>query len=497
MNARSRRGVALLISLALLFTASAKAATRYVNSGLIDGSGANNGTSWENAWTNITRITGVVGGDTVYISAGPTWGVSTNYYTLNRFGSGGNAPSGTAGTGIITYRVGQDAGHNGGVAVFTASDDFIEGGSYLHVSGDAGDGRMHFEFPSSTNKYCLDDTTQGLTNFKMEYINCNEQYSPFCRVQGAKDGEVGYVYYKKLVHPVLDHAVNFAGASTNAAFDLIRIHHSTFITPQQTNTGTGNDILKSGGYGVSYYNNNLITYPVPSDPTGQHADGWQPGSARYAKFYNNYVQDVGGYGVYLEAISTSTGYYDTYIYNNVFVHAGQFTSGSTYAITCGPKEPGMTFSNIVIANNTIVDYTSTGSAGAIDIGDVGADNGWFTNCIVANNIAINAGIIRETDDADGVAMLNNIATNATDMFTSYTLYSTNNNYQLVAGATDYIGTGTNLSAYFTTDKIGVSWAGVYDLGALKYVGGGGGGEDPAPTSGQSVSRKFRNIRIVK
>lgn len=491
MNARSHRAVALLIAAAVLFAASAKAATYYVNSALIDGSGANNGTSWANAWTNLTRVTGLTGGDTVYISGGAAG--NTNDYTVSYFGNASNCKNGTAGTGIITYKIGQDAGHNGGVARFTTTSSMIDTCSYMTFSGDAGDGQMHFMFANTTNKYCFTDTSQGLTAFLFEYVNCGEQPAPFCRVQGGKDFEVRYVWYKKLVDPILDHAVNAAGASTNASFDLIKIHHSTFITPQQTNTGTGNDILKSGGYGVSYYNNILMTYPVPSDPTGQHADGWQPGSARYAKFYNNYVQDVGGYGVYLEAISTSTGYYDVLIANNIFVHTGQFTSGSTYAITAGPKEPGMTFSNVVIANNTIVDYTSTGSAGAIDIGDVGADDGLFLNCIVANNIAVNAGIIRETDDLDGVAMLSNIATNATDMFTSYTLYSTNNNYRLVAGATDYIGTGTNMSAFFSTDYEGNAWV-TWDLGAFRYASGGGG--TPA-TGGSSSSRKFRNLKLTR
>ncbi len=55
------------------------AANWYVDS---SAQGASNGTSWSNAWTNFSQITGVSGGDTIYISGGAsgsskTYSVST------------------------------------------------------------------------------------------------------------------------------------------------------------------------------------------------------------------------------------------------------------------------------------------------------------------------------------------------------------------------------------------------------------------------------------
>ena len=41
-------------------------------------SGAQNGTSWANAWTSLSQISGVSAGDTVYLSGGPS-GSSRDY----------------------------------------------------------------------------------------------------------------------------------------------------------------------------------------------------------------------------------------------------------------------------------------------------------------------------------------------------------------------------------------------------------------------------------
>src|SRR6185312_12974763 len=81
----------------------------------VDGtaSGADNGTSWANAWTSPTNIMGILPGDTVYISGGET-GLSQTYSL-----PGDNAWPVVGGThgNRITYQIGQDAAHNG-TAVF-------------------------------------------------------------------------------------------------------------------------------------------------------------------------------------------------------------------------------------------------------------------------------------------------------------------------------------------------------------------------------------------
>jgi len=72
--------------------------------------GANNGTSWTDAWTNPTNIVwaGVKPGDTIFVSGGTTSQVYTNALTISKYGTPGN---------YVTVRVGQETGHNG-VAIF-------------------------------------------------------------------------------------------------------------------------------------------------------------------------------------------------------------------------------------------------------------------------------------------------------------------------------------------------------------------------------------------
>jgi T5SS/PEP-CTERM-associated repeat protein len=117
----------IIISITLTAIARTNAATWYVDTAA---TGSNNGTSWANAWTSISSATGssVAPGDTVYISNG-------SYANFN-------PKSGTVGN-PITYKIGQQAGHNGTVT-FTGSGTWLSNENNLIISGDAGDGQMHF-----------------------------------------------------------------------------------------------------------------------------------------------------------------------------------------------------------------------------------------------------------------------------------------------------------------------------------------------------------------
>jgi hypothetical protein len=87
----------------LLFASSSFGALRYVDSAA---TGSANGTSWANAWTSFSQITGLAAGDTVYISGGTTsktYNVSTQW----------NMAGGSSDTNRITYHIGIDAGHTG------------------------------------------------------------------------------------------------------------------------------------------------------------------------------------------------------------------------------------------------------------------------------------------------------------------------------------------------------------------------------------------------
>src|SRR5258708_28991348 len=101
---------ALLFLITLSVQVQAYCATWYVDSAA---TGTHNGTSWANAWTALSQITGVGASDIVYISGGPSG--STQSYT---------APSGGWSPSPATYQIGQDALHNG-TALFICPGAFL------------------------------------------------------------------------------------------------------------------------------------------------------------------------------------------------------------------------------------------------------------------------------------------------------------------------------------------------------------------------------------
>ena len=109
-------------------------ATRYVDSAA---TGANNGTSWANAWTNLAAVSASAG-DTVYISGGSS-GQTRTY-------SGANwAPAGGSSGSPIVYQIGQDSSHNGTAVFDCGGGTWLTPNPYTVLSGDAGDGSLHFE----------------------------------------------------------------------------------------------------------------------------------------------------------------------------------------------------------------------------------------------------------------------------------------------------------------------------------------------------------------
>src|SRR5580693_2794847 len=124
----------LLLLITLVSAVTATATTWYVDS---SATGSKNGTSWANAWSSLSSISGVKAGDVVYISGG----VSGSSHTYSVSGSW-TPPGGSSGN-PITYQIGQDSSHNG-TAIFSGSGYAFTPANYTVISGDAGDGGMHF-----------------------------------------------------------------------------------------------------------------------------------------------------------------------------------------------------------------------------------------------------------------------------------------------------------------------------------------------------------------
>src|SRR5215470_5699077 len=97
-----------LIVFAVFMAGAAQAATWYVDNAA---SGANNGTSWSNAWKSFSAVVwgtgGVKAGDTLFISGGSTQKIYTETWSV---GAGG-----VAGSPIRIAIDATNAAHNGSV----------------------------------------------------------------------------------------------------------------------------------------------------------------------------------------------------------------------------------------------------------------------------------------------------------------------------------------------------------------------------------------------
>jgi len=114
----------------LLAALTSNAATWYVSTAA---SGANNGTTWENAWENTTDINwaSISAGDTIYLDGGASGLSYAAFNTITADGSAGN---------YITIAASTESGRNGIVTIatpFVVSGDYIkfQGNGYKLVSG--------------------------------------------------------------------------------------------------------------------------------------------------------------------------------------------------------------------------------------------------------------------------------------------------------------------------------------------------------------------------
>jgi hypothetical protein len=158
----------------LIHSASvASAALWYVDNAA---TGSRNGASWANAWTNLANVTGIAAGDTVYISGGTVsktyqpWG--GGFYEWVPASTGGN---GTAGS-PITYRVGQEAGHNGIIIIdgtgLSSPSGRLKTESWRHgvISGNYNnDGVNHIIFTNTTAH--LGDSSLGIRVENVSYYD--------------------------------------------------------------------------------------------------------------------------------------------------------------------------------------------------------------------------------------------------------------------------------------------------------------------------------------
>ena len=480
-------GLAILL---LVVSPFCRAALFYLDS---SNGGTHNGTSWATAWNDVSQITGVGAGDTIYISGGASGGSQT--YTRTTYW----VPPSGSGSGVVTLQIGQDALHNG-TAIFnaTSSTNWITGMDYFYVSGDAGDSQCHIKLTGSF--YAMGD---NCSHTRVSYVEADTltglSYAMIW-TSSATGMEFDHNLVKVTDLSSSDYAMSLG--TTDTAFDVNKIHDNYIQVPVLFSglnvlNGNGCDAIQ-GGSGVSVYNNKIEGYNAAYLP-GQHADGWQCQAGAYLKFYKNTIINIPNYGFYGDA--RVGGFSHTWVYDNLFVvTASTMQSGSAVVIGVDGGYTGTQpcpFADVIISNNLQVNYgTGNGNTSCYSCNNNTAFTATFTGVFVVNNCAVDgASSIDTTGNTGSTYSGNTFLTNAAapSNFVSYTRFAgISNDYHLTAGATTLIGVGQNMSAYYTTDFSGTTWT-TWSSGIYYYNAGATAplfSSASVPTSGASISIVF-------
>jgi hypothetical protein len=473
--------------------------------------GSNNGTAWVNAWNSFASInwTTVTSGSnkTVYISGG----TGSKTYTASGAGMLTIGASGTLGS-PITIATGAKSpsptGHDGTV--------IFEGSGTYWTLIDA----------SSKNYVVLDGEKSGTQNWTIQ--NCStEEEAPALYIASSTGCKIGYVTinnvgmgiyatysnsleiaYCSITNVIRDTAIRSIISNTGATqYGLSKFHHNTIQTNYSSVNGAGPDGIQSGTSTDIY--NNFFSTSGGTIVGAQHPDMIQS-AGPYHRVYNNVFRNPVDSAFDVDMSGNWGGVmHDVQIYNNVFTH----DSTNTMPAPGWPSgirvynESGTTLSNILIANNTFVDFAGDGVSGgncisfAVGSGQNASDviiknnlfynssrDSYYITTIYPSNASqadwgfdynlINAGAHGYTTvSIDGSSYTQVHPRTSAPTFVSYAHTNPSNNYALSASDTAARDQGVDLSAWFTTDFNGNTRTGTWDIGAYEY----GAADVTAPT----------------
>lgn len=457
--------VCILIS--VLFVTSVVAEDLYVrpSSGEY---GSENGSNWDNAfdgWSDISwgGAAGQVGpGDTLYVAAGSYTGC-----TIGDSGSSGSP---------LVIQAAQDT--HTGVATLGGLN-FLEN-DYVTITG---------QFGSSTNFAINGGTGQNCSYCKLLYFTSSG--TPDFYLEYGSYWEIGYFNVAVDANAGLDAAFSMEANVDINAYDVNLIHNGRLLIPSLVNDGTGMDGFQINT-GTTFSNVVLQSFAA-AQAGSNHQDVIQCYGDKYLKIIN--CEFIDGGDSQIDFSDNSGSMHHLIVRNSIFRRTINNTGTVGLRIYTTGDTPG--YSEIYIENNTFVDHARTSGSygGAIRIHDNNTGSETASNCFLRNNIFYNCGdgwdalqIENITDNWDFSYNVINAgsqgntgtgswtqdagAQSGAPSFVSYTAYNAANDYHLAVGDTAARGNGVDLSAYFTTDKDGVTRS-AWDIGAFEYTDGEG------------------------
>jgi hypothetical protein len=451
----------------LLLCLRLSAATHYIDS---IATGTHDGSSWTNAWPAISSSYSYSGGPT---GTGQTYNIGGTYGQFSDY-----LPGGTAGN-RVTYQIGQDSAHNG-TATFnntTGGNNLIFEVSYLVISGDAGDGQMHF---ACTN-YGSVALESGATDFTLNYFSAGSEDGVFTTANPGTGMHMSHCYHYVPSTSTIN-IDNYWSGITGSAYTDNTIDHCTFYTPYLADE-FGPLAIEIDGNGWTISNNTVVGYLAPSSNSPHHHDAFQSQGCSHGLIYNNRFINMVNYACFLDG--TYGPFVDIHIYNNFIAQTDNtYVGGSQAAIVVGVDggfmgTPPCTFNNVTITNNTVVDFVEGNPS--IQMGNVTGTAASFTNCQIANNATVNyqsgqgfIGVGNATPGGNSCTPTNNVwitAAAAPSNFVSYTSYAgLGNNLALISGASTLIYQGSNSLLDSADDILGNPWHNPPSIGAYEYGG---------------------------
>lgn len=483
--------------------------------------GAASGTSWASRW-NYTNVTwaSIGASDTLYLDQG-TYPSGWAIFPSGSPGSAGTYP---------TVSVSNESGHDGGV-IFNASNAaanlyggtetfgmVVCGAHYVHLNGLHGTNQMWWIINTQTS---LSDREAGRAYYGgsphdqlIEGIVASNVNNGFMFNSSANSNIV--IRYCTVRYARADYAFRCSGFSSGSFTNYVIHNCDVLLNADFSGSNGGPDGLGGGG-GLTFHDN-IVKWTNGVVVPGQHPDGVQELGNGFCLIYNNQFRNPLNSGVKFEPLAPATYWSSCLAYNNLvciddptYAASGTF-NGKGFELGSGGSMSGVT--NILIANNTIVDMLGlgiNGGSGCWPVTSFGVTNNLIYNCgknAGAGSQYGPAAVILDynsvTAGATGFPNLS-IATNCTGSgytnfvqahipgtptFTQYTPYSATNVYNLTANVA-----GADLSAYFATDITGATRTVPWTIGAYQASTPASTTNPPVVVLGKVVLRGAVNLRV--